>query len=204
MMELGARVCTPRSPVCGECPVSRWCAALALERSDAAAAGNEGRRITDFPARPVKAAKKEESLAVCVLEWRAAPDSRWLLLARREDKGLLAGQWEFPCAPEDTTPQCDVESVLRRLGHGDACAVQHQQLGVVEHVFSHVKWTMQVQHRVLHRNGAPAVLQGVTDAGTPWRWLKLDADGACAQELTGGLRKVLALLKPATAKRKAR
>ncbi len=30
MMELGATVCTPKSPRCGECPVSKWCSARKL------------------------------------------------------------------------------------------------------------------------------------------------------------------------------
>ena len=30
VMELGAMVCTPKSPHCGECPVARWCQARKL------------------------------------------------------------------------------------------------------------------------------------------------------------------------------
>ena len=30
MMELGATVCTPKSPRCGECPVAQWCRARKL------------------------------------------------------------------------------------------------------------------------------------------------------------------------------
>src|SRR6202049_4537333 len=31
MMELGATVCTPKSPRCGECPVEKWCRARKLD-----------------------------------------------------------------------------------------------------------------------------------------------------------------------------
>src|SRR5437899_9618319 len=34
MMELGASICTPRSPRCVECPVSRWCRAYQLGLAD--------------------------------------------------------------------------------------------------------------------------------------------------------------------------
>ena len=34
MMELGATVCTPRTPRCAECPVAHWCRARALGIAD--------------------------------------------------------------------------------------------------------------------------------------------------------------------------
>jgi A/G-specific adenine glycosylase len=34
LMELGATVCTPRSPACGACPLTDWCRAQALGRQE--------------------------------------------------------------------------------------------------------------------------------------------------------------------------
>ena len=64
LMELGALVCLPREPRCGECPASRWCAARA--------SGNPSR----YPA-PAKAAEP------------SAPKRRLLLVARRASSVLL-------------------------------------------------------------------------------------------------------------------
>ncbi|HSM59782.1 MAG TPA: A/G-specific adenine glycosylase, partial [Longimicrobiales bacterium] len=45
LMDLGAAVCTPRSPSCGACPVARWCAARA--------AGTQAERPAPAVRRPV-------------------------------------------------------------------------------------------------------------------------------------------------------
>lgn len=197
MMELGARICTPKSPACRECPLSQRCAARAAELIDAAADGLEVRRLaTDFPVRPAKAVKREESFEVCVVEWRVAQGDAWVLLVRRPDTGLLSGQWEFPSVPKlkSSSEGTTMDALLRDLGHGDSTSCR-QPLGAVEHVFSHVRWTMSIQYAVLQRDAPPTSMQGVAGSRT-WRWLKLDAEGTCAQELTGGLRKVIALIRP--------
>ena len=91
LMELGATVCTPRSPLCGACPVADECGALA--------AGTVAER-------PVRSARKrvprvEYAVAVVVADAPDGPghgrdgDPRTLLV-RRPPTGLLAGMWEFP------------------------------------------------------------------------------------------------------------
>jgi A/G-specific adenine glycosylase len=80
VMELGALVCTPKSPSCGTCPLSTWCAARA--------AGTVQRR-------PVKAraqARKALRLACVVIE----VDGR-VHLERRDRGGLFRGLWEPVC-----------------------------------------------------------------------------------------------------------
>ena len=91
MMELGATVCTPRSPGCGGCPVREWCRARA--------AGT----VAERPARrPRKRVPRVVHVAVVVVG-RASPadagggrPSIVTLLRKRPDSGLLAGMWEFP------------------------------------------------------------------------------------------------------------
>ena len=83
LMDLGATVCLPNGePDCARCPVSHLCAAHA--------AGRE----TEFPVKRKKAERRQEELTVYVLlrEGKVA-------LRRREDRGLLAGLWEFPHCP---------------------------------------------------------------------------------------------------------
>ena len=80
MMELGALVCTPANPACGDCPLARVCAARK--------AGAQA----DYPR---KTARKElpvrKGTAVVVRD----AEGRVLLVENREG-GLLKGLWELP------------------------------------------------------------------------------------------------------------
>jgi A/G-specific adenine glycosylase len=81
LMELGALVCTPRSPRCLVCPLQRLC---------------DGRSEPErYPAR--KARKERPQL-----EWRAVALTRKdgaVLLSRRPEGALFGGLWDLP-APE--------------------------------------------------------------------------------------------------------
>lgn len=197
MMELGARVCTPRSPACRECPISRWCAALALERSDAAAGGDSRRLVTDFPARAAKAAKKEELVSSVLVQWCEEGRPGRLLLVRRPPGGLLAGLWEFPSATsapdapeEDRLAQLD--GLLRDVGCGEASRGGGEgdstDLGGVDHVFSHIRWKMRARMVMLQRGGPPLSLAGTT-GGREWRWAGVEA----LSELSSSATKLWAL-----------
>jgi len=79
IMELGATVCSPRSPMCPECPWRGDCRARAAGNPEA------------YPARtPVRAAVEVER-AVAVLRRGNA-----VLLVYRRDPKLLDETWEFP------------------------------------------------------------------------------------------------------------
>lgn len=80
LMELGATVCTPRSPDCAACPVAAWC---------------EARRAGVQEMRPLPSRRKpvpRETVPTSVL----VRDDGALLLVRRPLDGLLGGLWEFP------------------------------------------------------------------------------------------------------------
>ena len=79
VMELGATICTPRTPKCGACPVAGWCAALA--------AGT----VPDRPAKTKGRAIPEATFVLTVVH----RDER-VLLVKRPDDGLLASMWAFP------------------------------------------------------------------------------------------------------------
>ena len=79
MMELGARVCTPRSPRCDACPFSRDCRARALGVQD------------EIPAPRRKRPSEKITLAAAVLL-----DSRGRTLLVQRNGGLFSGMWQFP------------------------------------------------------------------------------------------------------------
>ena len=145
VMEFGALRCTPRSPVCGGCPLERLC--LAKSR------GTVERR----PAPRRRARVREVELAVLAAIDREAR----VLVVRRPEEGLLGGMWEFPAA--EVKGGASSYEVAERLagrfgvmgGIGSAAAAgasrsaggegreppEVVRLGEVQHLFSHLKAT---------------------------------------------------------------
>jgi A/G-specific adenine glycosylase len=87
LMELGARVCRSRQPLCGACPVQRACRA------------HRAGRVEEYPVLKKKPPVPELDEWVWVLQ----AGHRWFV-RRRPAGGLWGGLWEFPCfsanAPE--------------------------------------------------------------------------------------------------------
>ena len=80
MMELGATVCTPVNPRCGECPVAAHCDARARNLQD------------QIPAPKAAAARSALHIACVVVR-----DARGrVLLEKRPETGLWAGMWQPP------------------------------------------------------------------------------------------------------------
>lgn len=79
VMDLGATICTPKSPACGICPWMAPCAARV--------AGVQA----DLPRKAAKAAKPVRQGSV----WLARRDQDWLI-ERRPERGLLGGMLGFP------------------------------------------------------------------------------------------------------------
>ncbi len=118
LMELGATICTPRSPDCGACPLSEWC---------------EARRLGVQEERPLSTKRKripEEEVRTLVL----VRDDGAVLLARRPEDGLLGGLWEFPGEPLPDEVAALVEQVAAR-------ASPTLSLEPVVHTFSHKRVT---------------------------------------------------------------
>jgi A/G-specific adenine glycosylase len=82
MMELGATVCTPKSPQCGECPVEKWCRARKLGIAE------------KLPSARKKRATVDVTLAAAVL---LDAHGRTLLVRHLDGDGaLFSRMWQFP------------------------------------------------------------------------------------------------------------
>lgn len=79
-MDLGATICTPRSPSCDECPWEKSCQARAA-----------GEQLN----YPVKAPKKEKPTRRGIVHW-AETNAGDILIEQRPETGLLAAMWQFP------------------------------------------------------------------------------------------------------------
>jgi A/G-specific adenine glycosylase len=191
VMELGATVCVPNTaPLCGSCPVRAWCRAA-----------RDG-VVSDYPSKAVRAAKREERVAVSVLRaveeggkqgWQ---DGRFLLLKRPEE-GLLAGLWEFPLVATTaagagdagdaagagagaarSSPSSSSERVMdaylrEEIGLPVARVVSRTSLGEQVAIFSHIRMTMEVEELCV-----------VLDAGNGAKEVKEGTGGAGGTEGT--------------------
>ena len=128
MMELGALVCSPKSPQCHACPLSPHCAAH-LRGSP-----------TGFPKkRPRKKAKAVIGVAGLMLD-----EADRLLMVQRPPDVLLGGLWELPMIEIDpnTTRRDALEAALaERTGMQ---VIAGAQLATVEHVFTHRRLTLEI------------------------------------------------------------
>lgn len=122
LMDLGASICTPKSPRCGDCPVAGHCRAL---EEDAA---------LEYPKKAPPAPKKEQDLTILLLYRNGR------LLVRRRPKGLLGGLYEFVCV-EGHPDEPALADALAAMGF---TGVQIERpLPDAKHVFTHRVWHMQ-------------------------------------------------------------
>jgi A/G-specific adenine glycosylase len=121
LMELGATICTPKSPRCLLCPLREPCRARA--------AGTQDR----IPAPRRRADQPLEVHAAIALVSR-----RRLMLVRRPAEGLLAGMWCLPLVACDTAGRPDPIALQQLLGR----AAQPVIGPMVRHVFTHRIWEL--------------------------------------------------------------
>jgi A/G-specific adenine glycosylase len=122
LMDLGATVCMPKTPLCGRCPISGFCAAY--ERGDQAG----------FP-RKTKKAERPRRFGVAYV---AVRDGEVALL-RRPPKGLLGGMLGLPTSDWRSTPLSSAEALAAAPGGGDWLGA-----GEIDHVFTHFNLTLRV------------------------------------------------------------
>ena len=119
LMDLGATVCRPRSPLCGQCPIAADCAGFASGAPDR------------FPVRPRKADKpRRHGVAYVILDGQGR-----VALERRPDKGLLGGMLGLPTSDWSTVVEPRTPPFP-----GD-----WRDAGAVEHVFTHFALSLHVR-----------------------------------------------------------
>ncbi|GGJ34136.1 A/G-specific adenine glycosylase [Sphingopyxis bauzanensis] len=99
LMDLGATICTPRSPVCAICPLMADCRA---------------RGRPDIERLPVKPPKKAKPRRHGLAHWIVREERVWLV--RRPGKGMLGGMRALPGG--DWTDTRPTESGVAEVNHG--------------------------------------------------------------------------------------
>lgn len=160
LMELGATVCTPRSPSCASCPVRASCRAQA--------AGEQER----IPAVRIK--KQAPELHYFALALRFGDR---LLLERRPEEGLLAGLWCLPLFAREPGRSADEQRASLAAAASELLGVEVTLgelggAGVVKHVFSHrvwhvIPWPARARRAVRIKGRRDALRLAWTESGAP-------------------------------------
>uniref|UniRef100_A0A8B9TQU1 Adenine DNA glycosylase n=1 Tax=Anas platyrhynchos TaxID=8839 RepID=A0A8B9TQU1_ANAPL len=160
LMELGATVCTPKAPLCGECPVKQHCRArLRVEKELALASRKLLGKLPPVPdvedCGKHRAEPWDSSLGVTNFPRKAAKERRGhrgaleYLIVQRPSSGLLAGLWEFPSVPLAPGLQQEqqrevLQDHLQAWTGQPVAAGSLRFMGEVVHVFSHIHQTYVV------------------------------------------------------------
>lgn len=138
LMELGATVCTPVRPRCGNCPVAESCEARRRGIQE---------ELPETAARPVVTPVH----MVAGVVWRG---SRVLLAQRRKDESRWAGMWQFPNV--EVQPGETVRDAVRRAVT-EAVGVEvapRCRAAVVRHSVTRYRMTLEAYH-CLEAGGEP-------------------------------------------------
>ena len=125
IMDLGATVCVPRNPLCGQCPLQGLCQAhkLGLEQQ--------------LPLRQKNKPAPTRREAALLLECNGR-----YLVRRRPASGLLGGLWEFPTIslPDEES----TEQQLKLLMQDFSVSGELQTLGHINHIYSHFRLDLKL------------------------------------------------------------
>ncbi|XP_062509450.1 adenine DNA glycosylase-like [Corticium candelabrum] len=164
LMELGAIVCTPKTPLCSTCPVKSCCRAVetattcpndstdieALDfKSDCELClpvekWQPSVGVMNYPQKSAKIKVQEEQFAVAIVRCRLH-----YILTQRPNQGLLAGMWQFPSVSVDsssserTMKESLSSCLLLHLNVGGISPASLDKIGQIKHAFSH-------RHHVYH------------------------------------------------------
>ena len=126
LIELGALVCVPGEPRCGDCPLHLLC--------EAKRTGKE----RELPVRIPKTKRRVEDRTVLVVRCTDADGAYRVALRKRPPEGLLGGLYEFPCLEGHATP----EEVGKHLEAAGLTVTAVTPLPPAKHLFSHIEWRM--------------------------------------------------------------
>ncbi len=148
LMDLGATVCTPRSPACitepgsKTCPLVQGCQAFELGIQE------------QLPVQTKKAPIPHHTVTAAVIYRKEK-----VLIAQRPFNGLLGGMWEFPGGkrnPSESLKDCLRREICEELN----VEVQvGQKLGIFQHAYTHFQITLHAYQCQLLNGDEPEPLE---------------------------------------------
>ncbi|MFC3149046.1 A/G-specific adenine glycosylase [Piscinibacterium candidicorallinum] len=126
LMDLGATLCTPKRPRCGECPLADRCEALRQSR------------VAELPvARPRKTPPRRGAVF-----WLVVDASGGVLLQKRPPVGIWGGLWSLPQTEPGQAAPAGVD------------AQRAERFALIEHAFTHFTLEIDVQRVALPASSA--------------------------------------------------
>lgn len=141
MMELGALICTPKTPLCIFCPVQTHCESYELGT------------VLELPVKKKKVKKKVLHYNVYLIE----NENEAYLIEQRNEK-LLNNMWQFPMVLEDEN------TTSFKSKFGPSLKISETKSGVIKHQFTHMTWVLNVYK-------ASIASHDVNIQDTPTQWL---------------------------------
>ena len=127
LMELGALVCTPKSPQCTSCPIQSHCRAFASGKQE------------HFPVKPKKAKTPTRNYAALFVEHDGA-----ILLRQRPHSGLLPGLWELPMVEYSPLKDGALDLEQKFLDELGVFPKKLRHISSVRHAFTHFKQRIEL------------------------------------------------------------
>jgi A/G-specific adenine glycosylase len=154
LMELGALICLPRTPLCSECPVNSSC---------------ESRRKGTAEARPVMG--KRKSLQAIEVALGLLLRQGKVFIQKRPPGGLMPHLWEFPGGKveEGETPEAALIREFREELNLDICGLD--KIARLRHNYTSFKVTLHAYFCTLKDSTQQPVIRTAVDA----RWVTPEA-----------------------------
>ncbi|WP_320676005.1 A/G-specific adenine glycosylase [Prochlorococcus sp. MIT 1300] len=153
IMDLGAKICIPKNPLCSKCPLRRHCFAYASGQQKM------------LPMKDVKKKLPFHVIGIGVV----VNESGQVLIAQRLAEGLLGGLWEFPGGKQEEGEVIEL-TISRELKEElDIDVEVDEKLVSFEHAYSHMKLRFEV-FLCRHIDGEPKPL-----SSQKVKWVTLSA-----------------------------
>ena len=129
MMELGARICSPKNPNCGKCPLSFNCKAFSMGEPES------------YPLSVRKKKSPHYEIVVGIV-WRGEE----FYIQKRGEHGMLAGLWEFPGGKVKIGES--LENALYREIQEECGVIPKilKKIGTIKHAYTHFTITFHGYH----------------------------------------------------------
>ncbi|URN94884.1 MAG: A/G-specific adenine glycosylase [Candidatus Pristimantibacillus lignocellulolyticus] len=164
LMELGALICSPKSPSCLICPVMEHCEARI-----------QGREL-EIPIKTKAKKARVEHRVAAIVEGTGENEGK-ILIRQRPAEGLLAGMWELPhvLIDESSASPLFISEPKEQpvLGEAISSAIYTDQKLLVrpyewysdeEHIFSHIRWKMRFYKADMDESSLVSQIEGNSEA----------------------------------------
>jgi A/G-specific adenine glycosylase len=126
IMDLGATICTPKSPACLICPVQEHCKAFEVGAEE------------ELPVKTKAKKQKTIPYAALILKFKEGK----YLIEKRPEEGLLANMYQFPMVP---LLEVELNEIPQWFHEKYGINIKlHNKEGELKHVFSHLIWEMDL------------------------------------------------------------